>query len=230
MKCIKTLSAALLVAASMFSLASCDDDHPWDYRDYYGGWYDDYDWYGDSFDYGTNTLNAEAAALRGYWQGQIENRYYEDGRLHAVTMNATFEFDQYNTNSLNGRGRETDYLTYTGDDGQEHTESQELRFSWYIDPRTGDINLKYDPNSDNVSMTFSAAWDGGFSLDTQTNRFFGSFKGQNNTEEIVFDLTRTTLAKPNGEFAAGTVSGGAVFGTMREGGAVITAPMALRRR
>lgn len=226
MKWTKSLSIALLLAASLTALTSCDD-HPWDYRDYYGDWYDDYNWYDDSFNYGNSTLNAEAAALRGYWEGQIENRYYENGQLKAVAMKATFEFDQYNTNSLNGRGRETDYLTYTDDDGVERTETNELRFAWYIDPRTGDICLKYDGSG----MTYSAAWEGGFSLDTQTNRFYGVFEGQNNQEQIVFDLTRTTLAKPNTEFGGtDTAATGAKFGTMSEGGVSITAPAQFRRR
>ena len=67
-------------------------------------------------------------------------------------MYADFEFDQYDSNSLNGRGRETDYAPALDDygnyiydnDGNMVYDSQELRFAWYIDPKTGDISIKYD--------------------------------------------------------------------------------------
>lgn len=225
------------VLAMALTFTSCDDDpwhDDWDYRDYNQGWYDDYDWYGDAFNYGTNTLNQEAQALRGYWTGQIENAYYDNkNQLQRVQMNAEFEFDQYDSNSLNGRGRETDYAPMVDDDGnyvydsdgQLVYDSQELRFSWYIDPRTGDINIKYDGSG----YEYKTEWDGGFSLNTQSKRFYGVFTGTNNNEQISFNLSRTTLAKPNVEAgAAATV--GQTFGSRTGGQQTFSSPMGLRVR
>lgn len=243
MKRIKTLSAMMIALVASFVFTSCDEDpwhhhdEGWNYNDYSQDWYDDYDWYNQSFNYGTDNLTAEASALRGYWSGTIENRYVDDNnQQQAVQMNATFEFDQYNTSSLNGRGRETDVVYLTDDsgnpvydsDGNQQTESQELRFTWYIDPRTGDIYLKYDTSN----MTYAAAYQGGFRLDTQSGEFYGTFVGQNNSESIVFDLQRTTLAKPNVELGADTTTGttGLRFGTLDGGAQKMTAPMALRKR
>ena len=93
MKWTQKLTAALFLALSMFTFTSCDDDEPWDYYNYYEDWYDNYDWYQDPFNYGNSTLNAEAAALRGYWTGMIEYQYYDNGQLQAETMYADFEFE-----------------------------------------------------------------------------------------------------------------------------------------
>lgn len=237
MKWTQKLTAALFLALSMFTFTSCDDDEPWDYYNYYEDWYDDYDWYQDPFNYGNSTLNAEAAALRGYWTGTIEYQYYDHGQLQAETMYADFEFDQYNSNSLNGRGRETDYAPALDDygnyiydnDGNMVYDSQELRFAWYIDPKTGDISIKYD----NSGYVFTTEWDGGFSLSTTDKRFHGVFNNYAQRQIIKFDLTRTTLAKPNVEFGADSTatSTGKTFGT-RQASMTYTfkAPMKLSKR
>jgi len=171
------------VMALSFTMTSCDDD-PWDYYDYYEGWYDDYDWYDDSFDYGTAQLNAMAQTLRGHWEGTMRNEYTNDmGEREYVDMYVYFEFDQYNNKSLNGRGREIDYL---GND------SQELRFSWYIDPRTGDIRIRYDGSNYTFVLDYDANTPrSGFSL--SDNYFNGVMEGVNNTELIFFDCERTTI-------------------------------------
>ncbi len=208
MKWTNTFSALLVMMTMTFAFTSCDEDpwdDGWDYYDYSQGWYDDYDWYDDAFDYGNNTLKQEAQALRGYWTGKVENRYYDQqNQLQKVQMDAEFEFDLYNSNALNGRGRETDYApmiddygNYVYDDnGQLVYDSQQLRFSWYIDPRSGDICIKYDGSG----YEYRTSWNGGFSLNTQTGQFCGTFNGCNNNEQIAFSLTRTTLAKPNLSF------------------------------
>lgn len=80
MKWTNTFSALLVMMTMTFAFTSCDEDpwdDGWDYYDYSQGWYDDYDWYDDAFDYGNNTLKQEAQALRGYWTGKVENRYYD---------------------------------------------------------------------------------------------------------------------------------------------------------
>ena len=90
-----------------------------------------------------------------------------------------------------------DYGNYVYDDkGQLVYDSQQLRFSWYIDPRSGDICIKYDGSG----YEYRTSWNGGFSLNTQTGQFWGTFNGCNNNEQIAFSLTRTTLAKPNLSF------------------------------
>lgn len=235
----RLFTMALVLCASAFTLTSCDDD-PWeyDYYNYYDDWYDDYNWYGDAFNYGNNTLNQEAAALRGYWTGQVEEQYYDQyGKLQSNTMYADFEFDQYNTKSLNGRGRETDYVPATDDygnvlydqQGNIVYDSRELRFAWYIDPRTGDINLKYDDNG----YTFNCPWDGGFNLDTQTGQFYGEMTDQQHRLKLLFNLSRTTLAKPNIENAdtqTGKASEGQVFGSRKEVGTTFSSPKKLGTR
>ena len=185
MKRINSFATILLIAAMPILFTSCDDDD-WDYYDYYGDWYNNYNWYTDSFDFGTSTLNAEAQCLRGHWTGTLINEYTaDDGSREQAKMNADIEFDQYDSNSLNGRGREIDYVG---------NESQELRFAWYIDPRNGDIYIKYDKSGYEFRMDYNSKEEG-FYLDD--NQFNGIANGQNNNEALAFDLTRTTLAKPS---------------------------------
>ena len=132
MKHLKLLWTAIVFGVLPFSFTSCDDPWDWDYYDYYGDWYYDYNWYDDAFD----ELRLVANTLRGHWEGTMRNEYTDNtGHRVYVDMYVYFEFDQYNSRSLNGRGREIDTV---GD------ESQELRFSWYIDPRSGDIHIRYD--------------------------------------------------------------------------------------
>ncbi len=188
MKNLKLLLAVLVFGALPLSFTSCDDPWGWDYYDYYGDWYDDYDWYDDAFDYGTDRMQLMASTLRGHWEGTMRNEYTDDyGQRVYVDMYVYFEFDQYNSRSLNGRGREVDYVG---------NESQELRFAWYIDPRTGNINIRYD----NSGYTFVLDSRGnsqtsGFSLDD--DYFSGVMEGVNNDELIYFDCARTTWAKPS---------------------------------
>lgn len=179
------------MALCTLSFVSCEEDpwfHDWDYYDYNQDWYDDYNWYNDPFDYGTDDLKALAQTLRGHWEGML--RYYyigESGQYEIADMDVHFEFDQYDASSLNGRGRETDYV---GD------ESQELRFAWYIDPRTADIYVRYDETGKTYKLDSHANSDfSGFSLDQYA--FSGVMEGYNNDEYLVFDCTRTTLAKEN---------------------------------
>lgn len=230
----------LAAVAMVFTFTSCDDDpwHDWDYYDYSEGWYDDYRWYDDAFNYGTDYLNREASALRGYWKGRTELHYYDNnGQRQVAQMESEFEFDQYNQNSLNGRGREVDYAPRVDNNGNyvyDNTgalvyDSQELRFSWYIDPRTGDINIKYDKSG----TVYTAAFQNGFSLDTKTGQFYGTFRCQKYDEELRFDLTRTTLAKPNVDFEEAdpsTTAEGQTFGTLATGGFSFSSPMKLHRR
>lgn len=188
MKRMISFSTLLLIIAMSFALTSCDDDDPWDYdySDYYGDWYDDYNWYQTPFDYGTSALNEEAQMLRGHWTGTLTDYYIDDsGNKAQAQMNADVEFDQYDSKSLNGRGVEYDYV---------NNDSQTLKFSWYIDPRSGDIYIKYDSSSNVFKLDVQATTDG-FYLDQ--NNFNGTMTRTDNNEVIDFSYTRTTLAKPN---------------------------------
>ena len=118
----------------------------------------------------------------------MRNEYTDNtGHRVYVDMYVYFEFDQYNSRSLNGRGREIDTV---GD------ESQELRFSWYIDPRSGDIHIRYDDSGYTFVLDSRGnSQTSGFSL---TDDYFnGVMEGVNNDELIFFDCVRTTLAKPS---------------------------------
>lgn len=198
MKRMNRFLEMMAMAAMPLLFTACDDDHyVYDYYDYYEEWYDDYDWYDKSFNYGTNVLNEEAQCLRGHWEGDMVLEYTDDyGQRQRAAMGVEFEFDQYNSKSLNGRGREIDYV---GD------EWQELRFSWYIDPRTGDINIKYDGSGFTFRLDINDRVNG-FYLDD--NVFYGTMVGQNNDEIIYFDCTRTTLAKPNAAMQTRKMVGG----------------------
>lgn len=192
MKQIKMYLALIAIATMPLMFTSCDDDPwEWDYYDYYGDWYYDYDWYGNAFNYGTDDLNAMAQMLRGHWTGTLRNEYTNDyGKREYVDMYVDFEFDQYNSRSLNGRGSEIDYVG---------NESQELRFSWYIDPRSGDIHIKYDNSGYTFVLDARANSDtSGFSLSSEN--FSGVMEGTNNTELVYFECARTTLSKTNTEW------------------------------
>ena len=185
MKRFKFYMTMAVFAIMPLAFTSCVEDHwDWDYYDYYEDWYDDYDWYDDAFNYGTNELNDMAAMLRGHWEGSLRNvSTNENGLRDYVDMDVDFEFDQYNRNSLNGRGREIDYV------GDQY---QELRFSWYIDPRTGNINIKYDGSKYTFVLDAHANNDNsGFYLSDDV--FNGVMEGVNNDELVYFDCTRTTI-------------------------------------
>lgn len=188
MKHLKLFWATLVFGVLPFSFTSCDDPWGWDYYDYYEDWYYDYNWYDDAFDYGTERLKLMASTLRGHWEGTMRNEYTDDfGHRVYVDMYVYFEFDQYNSRSLNGRGREIDYVG---------NESQELRFSWYIDPRSGDIHIRYDGSGYTFVLdSHGNSQTSGFSL--SDDYFNGVMEGVNNDELIYFDCVRTTWAKPS---------------------------------
>ena len=204
MKWTNTFSALLVMMTMTFAFTSCDEDpwdDGWDYYDYSQGWYDDYDWYDDAFDYGNNTLKQEAQALRGYWTGKVENRYYDQqNQLQRVQMDAEFEFDLYNSNALNGRGRETDYApmiddygNYVYDDnGQLVYDSQQLRFSWYIDPRSGDICIKYDGSGYDKVNEQAKTW-----LTKRANYVYSNLTKYDLGEAIIYEGEGEDINQPD---------------------------------
>lgn len=194
MKRIYSLLALLLLVAAPALLTSCDPDDPWDdtpwYDDYYGDWYDDYDWYDKPFDYGKSDLVSMAQTLNGSWTGSVTNDYTDDsGQRVQTNCDADFTFTQYTSKSNNGTGYETDY----DNQGNERT----LRFKWYIDPRTYNIYIEYvnskytyvlDYKGNSSTSGFFLGWDN----KEQKDLFSGVMEGTNNDEYVFFDLERVT--------------------------------------
>ena len=235
MKRIYFFLTLLLLAATPAMLTSCDDD-PWDdrpwYDDYYGDWYDRYDWYNKPFDYGKNDLVSMAQTLNGTWQGALVNEYTDDsGHRVQTRFNVEFTFAQYTTKSNNGSGYETDY----DNDGNEQT----LRFKWYIDPRTYNIYIEYasgmqyilDANGKSDTSGFFLGWDS----KERKDLFNGVMEGTNNDELVFFDCERVTSGSRalgiGGTTANTATPSGLSFGKANGMKRVDNnVPMALRRR
>jgi hypothetical protein len=198
MKTTKIYMAMIAIAMVPFTMISCGD--PWYYDDpyyhnHYGPGYDDYgpEYNDNRYDepyYDNNAdMLAEAQCLRGHWQGTMVDEFTNDkGQRQQVQYDADIEFDQYNSNSLSGRGREIDVAG---------SESQELVFTWFVDAQTGNIHIKYDGGS--IVVIDANSKDLGFYLDD--NQFYGYMVGQNIDDVIYFDLARYTYAKES-DFSA----------------------------
>ena len=188
----------IAIAMVPFAMTSCDD--PWYYgydpcgpygpepygpNEPYGPGYDD-DRYDEPYYDNDATMLAEAQCLRGHWAGTIVDEFTnEQGQREQIQYDADIEFDQYNSNSLSGRGREIDVAG---------NKSQELIFTWFVDAQTGNIHIKYDGGS--VVIIDAKSKDRGFYLDD--NQFYGYMIGQNIDDVIYFDLARYTYARENG--------------------------------
>ena len=183
----------LVIVATTMIFASCDsgDDN----------WYNNNNQNSNNTSISDNTLNVLANTLRGHWEGKMLYEYTENGTRKQATFDAQMEFDQYDATSLSGRGVEVDV---------SGTQSQELKFSWYIDSKTGDIYVTYDASKKQYVITFGNSNIQSY-LDTKS--FHGTMKGVNNDEYIDFDFGRYTYAKgytPTFSRAAMTRAMGAV--------------------
>lgn len=183
----------LVIVATTMIFASCDsgDDN----------WYNNNNQNSNNTSISDNTLNVLANTLRGHWEGKMLYEYTENGTRKQATFDAQMEFDQYDATSISGRGVEVDI---------SGTETQELKFSWYIDSKTGDIYVTYDASKKLYVITFSSS-DIQSYLDTKS--FHGTMKGVNNDEYLDFDFGRYTYAKgytPTFSRAAMTRAMGAV--------------------
>lgn len=166
----------LAVVATTMIYASCDSGND--------NWYDDtYNNQNTNNSGNDNTLNILANTLRGHWEGKMLYEYTVNGIRKQATFDAQMEFDQYDATSISGRGVEVDI---------SGTETQELKFSWYIDSKTGDIYVTYDDSKKQYVITFSSS-DIQSYLDTKS--FHGTMKGVNNDEYLDFDFSRYTYAK-----------------------------------
>jgi hypothetical protein len=201
MKSITVLTKSILSVALMtmfsFAFVSCYDDDPAD-----DDWYDSYNWYNNAYDYtnwdggNSSQLATEASVLCHPWSGTLVYYYYSNGKQQTAQMNVDILFDRYDSNSVNGRGQETDY------DSEGNT--QVLKFAWYIDPKTENIYIKYDTSGSIFYFDASRSDEYGFVLDS--NSFSGYALGKNVDEALDFDLTRASLAKSSTRTASAVKS------------------------
>lgn len=176
MKKLIKITMLLAVVATTMIYASCDSGND--------NWYDDtYNNQNTNNSGNDNTLNILANTLRGHWEGKMLYEYTVNGIRKQATFDAQMEFDQYDATSISGRGVEVDI---------SGTETQELKFSWFIDSKTGDIYVTYDDSKKQYVITFSSS-DIQSYLDTKS--FHGTMKGVNNDEYLDFDFSRYTYAK-----------------------------------
>ncbi|MDN5554466.1 MULTISPECIES: hypothetical protein [Prevotella] len=176
MKKLMRIIMLLAIAATATLFASCDSGND--------------NWYNDNNNNqntnnntSDNTLNVLANTLRGHWDGKMIYEYTENGIRKQAAFDAQMEFDQYDATSISGRGVENDV---SGD------QSQELKFSWYIDSKTGDIYITYDASKNQYVITFGSSNIQSY-LDSKS--FHGTMKGVNNDEYLDFDFSRYTYAK-----------------------------------
>ncbi len=191
MKHMKTYIVMLAVAAMPFSLTSCDPDDGWNYYDYYGGWYDSYDWYNAPFDYGTSQMIEMAQYVNGEWGGRITVA----DRQGTYTYGADFGFYQYNNNSLNGNGVEYRYDLRSDGSYGDDTLIGQYNFTWYIDPRSRNIYLRYDSGERFVIYYKD--------LDLSASIFDATMTGLNIDEDDELSLDRYTRAMSTGAKSVG---------------------------
>ena len=179
MKRIYTFLTMFMLALMPAMMASCDTDD----------WYDDYDWFNDPYNEGSDDLISMARTLNGTWTGIAKSNFKEDGQWYEANFDVEFTFTQYTSYSCNGTGYETD----SDDTGY----SEVRRFKWYIDPRTGNINIEYissksryvlDANGNSDTSGFFLGW----SDKEKQDLFNGVMEGINVDEYITFDCERVT--------------------------------------
>lgn len=220
MKKIFTLIATAMLVASPAFFTSCDDD-PWD-DDYY--WYGDqtpwwfgYDnsgwgWNDDTYNNGGyngggytdnqgNTVLDEAEVLNGEWDGTMTYTYGDNGQKSQFYANMTFV--QNNSNAIKGTGTEVDY---TLDTNGNISDTQTLKFNWYIDENTGDIYIHYLTGNGLTFVMDLSASQHGFYLDEANGTFRGYMIGTNNNDLIYIDLKRQTNNEAKSATRAASVS------------------------
>src|SRR5574344_1977236 len=177
----KSILSITLIAMSSMTLVSCYQDDPY-YNDWYNDSYDYNNWDGDN----SSQLSTTATLLCHPWSGSLVYTYYDsNGQKQMAQMTTDILFDRYDANSVNGRGQETDY--------DDQGNSQVLKFSWYIDPKTNNIYMKYD--SSGSIFYFDANRSDYYGFVLNSNAFSGYAAGTNIDESLDFDLTRASLAK-----------------------------------
>lgn len=179
MKRIYTFLTMFMLALMPAMMTSCDTDD----------WYDDYDWFNDPYNEGSDDLISMARTLNGTWTGDAKSDFKKEGQWCTAYFGVEFTFTQYTSMSCNGTGYETDYA--------DNGETNVSRFKWYIDPRTYDIYIEYissgsryvlDANSNSDTSGFFLGW----SDKEKQDLFNGVMEGINVDEYITFDCERVT--------------------------------------
>jgi hypothetical protein len=141
MKKISTKLFAILLVAVPMLFASCDSD-PW----YYDYWDDDWTW-GNDYHHRPDDghvndedfLVSMARTLAGQWRGDMMAYEIDNAgnAIDSIYYKTDIEFKQYNSQSISGTGTQYDF----------HPDTEELElerdFTWYIDPKSGDIYMTY---------------------------------------------------------------------------------------
>lgn len=135
MKAFKIMMAVAVIATMPMLFTSCDDDPDYWYEDEFRG--DDYN--NQSDDDSQDPLLLMAQTLNGKWRGDM--RAYEVNEqgvaVDSIDYSTDIEFVQYNNTAISGTGTQYDYKPQT-----DYLEKQR-DFTWYIDPKTGDIYITY---------------------------------------------------------------------------------------
>lgn len=232
MKKLTHMMAVAAMAALPFALTSCDDAPWYDGPHDDWGWVDNYDGWGwngnydNQYDSNNNQLVKMAQTLCGEWDGTMQySEVLSDGSRQTSEFRADMEFYQYGStgNSLSGQGTEVDYVC---DANGNVTDSQTLKFSWYIDEQTGNIYIRYKNSGttfvlDQGSRTYS--FHLGPEQGYQNDTFYGYMIGTNTDDVIYIDLERvntTSYAKAVGKTMTPT---GSTFGTVQTRQSIIPA-------
>ena len=130
--------AVAVIAAMPMLFTSCDDDPDYWYDDW--TWGNDYNQRPDDDDVDNQDFFvAMAQTLNGKWRGDM--RAYEVNEqgvaVDSIDYSTDIEFVQYNNTAISGTGTQYDYKPQT-----DYLEKQR-DFTWYIDPKTGDIYITY---------------------------------------------------------------------------------------
>lgn len=185
MKKIFTLIATAMLVASPAFFTSCDDD-PWD--DPWMDAYNNANYNGGGYqDNNGNTVLDEAEILNGEWDGTMTYTNGDNGQRSQFYANMTFV--QNNSNAIKGTGTEVDY---TLDANGNVSDTQTLKFNWYIDENTGDIYIRYLTGNGLTFVMDLSASQHGFRLDEANEAFYGYMIGTNNNDLIYIDLKRQT--------------------------------------
>lgn len=228
MKKVKCLLMLAVIAATSFSLVSCDDDHYWNDGP---GW-DRPSRRDDPQQPTEDPLVLEAQTLVGEWYGPVKYTYLEEGgktygednfyadMVFYQSTNSGQNGSQNVNKSLMGGGIEIDYKF---DDKGNVVDQQTLPFNWNID-KNGDIYIQYQ-NSAATFVLDASASQHGFSLgryDGYKNDIFkGWMIGINNNEGdlIQFDFQRveTSTGKARKSGSSSVAASESVSGTFGKG-------------
>lgn len=137
--------AVAVIAAMPMLFTSCDDDPDYWYEDEFRG--DDYN--NQSDDDSQDPLLLMAQTLNGKWRGDMRAyKVNEQGvAVDSIDYSTDIEFVQYNNTAISGTGTQYDYKPQT-----DYLEKQR-DFTWYIDPKTGDIYITYKEVHEGGSTT-----------------------------------------------------------------------------